>query len=301
MERPDFQAIPRLVTQTGLSQIGMKGFGMVRASFLAALLLAVLLSGARTASAQTSAKEPVYKEFAHEEWSIWTSPFRRSSYETRTVEKYVIPFALITAGLIASDKKIAADLPNTHSQTVWSGRVSQAGSAYSLAGLTGGTYLVGRFTKNDHIRETGWLALEALGHTQLVVYGVKQFTNRRRPETDDAPRGFWSGGDSFPSGHAASSFAVATVFSYEYRDRIAVPVTAYSLAALVSMSRVSARRHWASDIFVGGSTGFLLGRFVYKRQHDPALPGSPVRGAMRSRWMPEVGIEGAGGSLSWHL
>jgi membrane-associated phospholipid phosphatase len=246
-------------------------------------------------------KQPFLRNFAHDEWRMWSSPFRRSSYDTPTVKKYVIPFALISTALIAADRKTIDIMPNTTDQTVWSGRVSQLGAAYTLAGASGAIYLFGKATGNKHARETGWISLEALAHTQLVVFGMKQATNRRRPVTDEARGGFWNGGDSFPSGHAASSFAVATVFAYEYRHHIAVPITAYSLAALISASRVSARRHWASDIFVGGSTGFLIGRYIYKRRHNPDLPGSPTRGSLGGRLIPGMGFCANGPTLSWHL
>lgn len=246
-------------------------------------------------------KQPFLRNFVRDEWQMWSSPFRKSNYNTPTVRKYIIPFALISTALIATDKKTADALPNTKDQAVWSGRVSQLGSGYTLAGAAGAMYLVGKITGDKHARETGWLSLEALAHTQLVVFGIKQATNRRRPETDGAPRNFWSGGDSFPSGHAASSFAVATVFAYEYREHIAVPVAAYGLAAIISASRVSARKHWPSDIFVGGSTGFLIGRFIYKNRHDPSLPGSPVRKFASTRWMPQIGAGTSGVSLAWQL
>jgi len=246
-------------------------------------------------------KQPFLRNFVYDEWRMLSSPFRRSSYDTRTVKKYVIPFALISAALIATDKKTADILPNTSDQSVWSGRVSQLGAAYTLAGASGAMYLFGKATNNKHARETGWISLEALAHTQLIVFGIKQATNRLRPVTADAPRGFWQGGDSFPSGHAASSFAVATVFAYEYRHHIAVPITAYSLAAIISASRLSARRHWASDIFVGGSTRFLIGRYIYKRRHDPDLPGSPTRKVTGTRLIPEIGFGLYGPTLSWHL
>ena len=246
-------------------------------------------------------KQPFLRNFVADEWTMLSSPFRRSSYDTPTVKKYVIPFALISTALIATDRKTSDLLPNTQDQAIWSGRVSQLGAAYTLAGASGAIYLFGKATGNKHARETGWVSLEALAHTQLLVFGIKQATNRLRPVTDDAPRGFWKGGDSFPSGHAASSFAVATVFAYEYRHHIAVPITAYSLAAIISASRVSARRHWASDIFVGGSTGFLIGRYIYKRRHDPNLPGSPTRSVTGSRLIPEIGFGLGGPTLSWHL
>ena len=67
-----------------------------------------------------------------------------------------------------------------------------------------------------------------------------------------------------------------------------------------SASRLSARRHWVSDIAVGGSLGFLIGRLTYKRNHDNSLPGSPVSRAER-RLIPEVGMNGSSVVLSWRL
>ncbi len=246
-------------------------------------------------------KQPFLRNFVYYEWRMLSSPFRRSNYDGPALKKYIIPFALISTTLIATDKKTADFLPNTNDQAVWSGRVSQLGATYTLAGFSGGMYLFGKVVGNKHARETGWISLEALAHTQLLIFGVKQATNRLRPVADDPPRGFWKGGDSFPSGHAASSFAVATVFAYEYRHHIAVPIVAYSLASVISVSRLSARRHWASDIFVGGCTGFLIGRYIYKQRHDPSLPGSPTRRVVGSRLMPDIGFGLHGPTLSWKL
>jgi membrane-associated phospholipid phosphatase len=250
-------------------------------------------------SSQASAKKKTFfRSLAHDEYRIWTAPFRRGNYDSHSMKKYGLPFLLISAGAIASDRKTSEWLPNTLDQEIWSGRVSQIGAAYTLAGFAGTTYLIGAARDDRHSKETGLLALQAIAHTQLVVLVLKEITQRERPIVDKRRVGFWKGGDSFPSGHAASSFAVAAVFAYEYRDHIAVPITAYSIASIVSASRMSARRHWVSDIFVGGSLGFMIGRFTYKRHHDPILPGSPVE--RRSSLSPEVGVGSRGIALSWH-
>jgi len=107
-------------------------------------------------------------------------------------------------------------------------------------------------------------------------------------------QGFWQGGASFPSGHASGSFAVAAVFAYEYRDHIAIPITAYTLASIVDVSRLGARQHWLSDIFVGTSIGFLTGRYVYKNHLDPNLPGS-----ITSRLRPQLDARERGLGLYW--
>jgi membrane-associated phospholipid phosphatase len=213
------------------------------------------------------------------------------------VKKYGIPFLLISGATLATDPWTADLLPNTPEQTKWSGRVSQLGAAYTLAGISGGTYLLGRVRGHEHFKETGWLGLQAIAHTQIFVFAIKQATNRERPLTHDGHGSFWEGGDSFPSGHSATSFAVATIFAYEYRDHIAVPITAYTLASAVAASRLSAQRHWVSDIFVGSSMGFLIGRYLYKTHHNPDLPGSPV--SRTSRLIPEAGFARNGLLLTW--
>jgi len=268
----------------------------------AGLIVFTLTASVLLAQQSSGASEPVGfstlpHRFVADEWRIWSSPFRSGTYTSHTVKKYGVPFALLSGALIATDRQTGDLLPNTADQAVWSGRVSQLGAWYSLAAMAGATYLVGKIAGDDHAKEAGMLGLEALGHTQLVVFTLKQLTNRERPLDHDKHGSFWEGGTSFPSGHAASSFSVATVFAYEYRNHIVVPIAAYSVAGLVSASRVSARRHWVSDIAVGDSLGFLIGRFVYKRNHDPALPGSPV--SRKERLIPQVGVIDSSITLSW--
>ena len=160
--------------------------------------------------ADTPTTLPLGTAFLKDEWTLWTSPFRGSSYKSHTVKKYGIPFGLLSAALIATDTKTADLLPNNSVQTTWSGRVSQIGAAYTLAGFSAGTFLIGKAAGNRHAEETGWLALHAIAHTQIVVFVLKQMTNRERPLAHEGGGGFWAGGDSFPSGHSATVFSVAT-------------------------------------------------------------------------------------------
>jgi hypothetical protein len=244
-------------------------------------------------------KQPFFSTFARDEWRMWSSPFRPGSYDSHTFKKYVVPFAAITATMLATDRRATDAMPNSPGQTRWSSRISQVGAPYSLAGMSGATYLIGKATRDKHAREAGWLGMLAIGHSQILVQVMKAIASRERPDKVDGRGGFFGGGDSFPSGHSASSFALATVFAYEYREHIAVPVTAYGLATAVSLSRMAGRRHWASDIFVGGSMGFLVGRYVYKNHHDPDLPGSPV--SIGKRLTPEIGFGGSMVALTWRL
>jgi membrane-associated phospholipid phosphatase len=91
---------------------------------------------------------------------------------------------------------------------------------------------------------------------------LKEVFRRNRPD-ENRPGDFWGGGTSFPSGHAIQVWSIASLVSHEYKHQPIVAVVAYSLAASVSASRIAAQKHFASDIFVGGTMGWFIGRYVY--------------------------------------
>jgi hypothetical protein len=62
---------------------------------------------------------------------------------------------------------------------------------------------------------------------------------------------------SLPSGHASSIFAIATVISKQY-DHWWVKIPAYTFATSVAFQRMNDRRHWGSDVFVGGGIGYWV-------------------------------------------
>ena len=68
------------------------------------------------------------------------------------------------------------------------------------------------------------------------------------------------------SGHAATSFAFATVVANKYKNKKLVVIGAYSLATAVSLSRIGGMNHHPSDIAIGAAIGHLIGRFIL-RQH----------------------------------
>ena len=260
-------------------------------------------SSAESHNAKSASAHPeeFLRGFVADEYRMWTSPFRFDDYDAHTIEKYGLPFLVASAGLIATDRYTTGLIPSTGSQTyIWSGRVSQIGAPYTLAAATGALFLIGKTTHEKHLTESGFLSLEALAHSQLIGIGLKELTQRQRPADPVQNDSFWEGGLSFPSGHATGSFAVATVFAYEYGGQhIAVPIIGFSLASVVSASRVAGRQHWISDVFVGSALGFLEGRYIYKRHHDPNLPGSEVQRS--SRLIPAFDIGTSGGTLYWEF
>jgi len=248
-------------------------------------------------------KQPFVRQFFVDEWAMWTSPFRKSTYANGEGVRYVLPFVLVTGALIATDQHTAQLLPNTTDQSTWSLRVSQIGAPYTLAGVSAAMYLISRATGDKKARETGFFGAEAILHNQLITPIFKMTTQRERPldfhANDHSGTAFFRGGDSFPSGHASGSFALATIFSLEYgHDHKWVPFVAYGLAGLVAASRLSAQKHWVSDIFVGGTMGVSVGRFVYRNHHVRRVDGPRSR---TSRLVPELGFGAGTVNLNWKL
>jgi membrane-associated phospholipid phosphatase len=109
-------------------------------------------------------------------------------------------------------------------------------------------------------------------NTQIVSFAMKHAIGRLTP-SDIPPhgdlsdtwfkyKGTFTDGGSFPSGHTASAFAVATVVSGRYRSHRWIPWVAYGTATLLSLTRLPDQAHFPSDIFIGAVLGYSIGHFV---------------------------------------
>lgn len=110
---------------------------------------------------------------------------------------------------------------------------------------------------DDKRRETGQLMSSTFIGTGIIVFGAKRITRRKRPLEDDF------GYTSFPSGHAAFAFGMATILGNQY-PKWRVPL--YVAAGLVGLSRIYLGRHYASDVLVGASIGTLTGTVVSRNR-----------------------------------
>jgi membrane-associated phospholipid phosphatase len=218
-------------------------------------------SPASTTPAKSTGKHSFFKDFILDQKAIWTSPFSLK----RSDRKWLGTLTTTTAILLLTDKP--APLKQSAAEDIFeaSNGVSKLGAGYSTFGFAGGMYLLGKFTHNEHTKETGLLAIEALTHTAIVTSTLKFATSRQRPYTNFGKGEFWSGGSSFPSGHSASAWALATVIAGQYPDKPLVRIAAYGYATAVSISRFTGRNHFASDVVVGSTIGYLTGHFIVRR------------------------------------
>lgn len=154
----------------------------------------------------------------------------------------------------------------------WAQFGSSLGNGLFLGGLITSLYLGGEIFDERGLRKTALLSLESWLTAGALVIGLKAILGRARPYTGMGshyykPFSFSSGYHSFPSGHAASAFAVATVIA-DQTDFILADVLAYSLSTLVAVSRVHKSKHWASDIFVGSALGYFIGKKICSLHRD---------------------------------
>jgi undecaprenyl-diphosphatase len=131
----------------------------------------------------------------------------------------------------------------------------------------------GLLTGNTKGYKAGGELLCGLGVAQGVVQGSKLLFGRLRPWEATSTYQFFKGGTSFPSGHAATSFLIATVIAKNFpRQNLSfigirqevpmVPILSYTAAGLVSLQRLYINAHWGSDVVAGGLVGYGVGTLM---------------------------------------
>jgi membrane-associated phospholipid phosphatase len=215
--------------------------------------------------------------------AIWTSPLHLRADDA----KWLAPLGITAAALIATDQRSTNELiDNGDNQTRLdiSHGISQIGAAYTTAGIAATFYLVGRVEHNGRARETGLLGAEALIDGGIVSSVLKLATQRPRPQYDQGRGNFRDDGNSFPSGHATATWALATVVADEYHGHPWVVVSAYGLATAVSVARYTGRNHFLSDALVGSAIGYGIGHYVYRKHHDASLDITEAPASHEREW-----------------
>jgi membrane-associated phospholipid phosphatase len=171
-----------------------------------------------------------------------------SSRHSTMLREVAISGAAIGAGFLLDD----TFEPGSGEGTFVDNAGNAIGSVYVLGG---GTAVIALDGWVGHDEEKLGLAKDlglALGATSGTVALLKATVSRERPDgLNDR---------SFPSGHSANSFAVATVLDRRYGG--VVRWIAYGAAAFVAASRVIGNHHWFSDVVAAAVIGRFYGRLV---------------------------------------
>lgn len=213
-----------------------------------------------------------------------TKPFHMTKKDWVNLGK----FGVITGGLAFTDlpvQKFVTRLtdrnPGLEKSSTY---VTNFGGVYELYVL-GGIGVYGYLFKNEKMKTTTYLATQAYLTSTVFHSALKFITGRQRPYLTDSTRvqnlptfygPFYKSPkdasgkkifSSFPSGHTALAFAAATVYAMEYKDKLWVPLLAYSSASLIGLSRITENKHWVTDVFVGAALGYLTGKQVVNNYH----------------------------------
>ena len=154
------------------------------------------------------------------------------------------------------------------------------GSAPVEIGASLGMYLIGRYvvppnqdqpvSEGTSARTNKWshMGLDLLRAqivSQAFVQGIKYSVRRDRPTGECC---------SFPSGHATTAFAVASVIERHFGYRLSVPMLA--VATYVGTSRLHDNRHFLSDVVFGAALGTATGWTVVGRHGRSSYALTPV-------------------------
>jgi membrane-associated phospholipid phosphatase len=140
-------------------------------------------------------------------------------------------------------------------------------------------YVFSAETDDDLSRQRALTMLSALTINAAVTGGLKAIRHNHQP--DGGP---WA----WPSGHASSSVAVASVLHEFYGLKVGLP--AYAVAGVVAWRMMDEGDHWASDVLFGATLGWVVGHTVARRHATLELAGFEVLPYYGRPDTPAVGI-----------
>ena len=212
---------------------------------------------------------------------IYLAPFERHNWKWDAI------VLVGTGAFLAADRRIEAQVPNSHFQAYQDiSNVAIGGLAASL----GSIWLYGIKTEHRHARETGELELETLVNTFLVYTPMQFIFGRQRPGVGNGRGDFFQHhmiNSSFPSGHAMFTWAMASTLADEYPKPWA-RVLSYGAAFTVTFARFMAHDHWASDMFLGTALGLGIAENTFHSHCNPEFE-SQCKG--HQRWWKVMKME----------
>ena len=159
---------------------------------------------------------------------------------------------LAAAGLVhQADEHIAEEMAEVSPTT----RALEGGDKYGNLSLqvplAVGWWIVGHAAGSARGADAGRDLVRAQISATSWAYAWKYAVDRTRPNGDAR---------SFPSGHAAATFATAMVLQDHYGWKIGVPF--FAASTYTAVSRLTINKHWASDVTFGAFVGIASARTV---------------------------------------
>jgi membrane-associated phospholipid phosphatase len=180
---------------------------------------------------------------------------------------------VIGGGLLAA---VALDQPvqqfatsNTSSSVTSTTTVVQRfGEPAMTVAVSSGLMLTGVALGKPEVTRSGLRVAGAVGLATVVSQLTKGVTGRLRPDAalsdGDEFEPFTFSDRSFPSGHTAAAFALATTLADDIHHPLAT-IGLYGLATATGIARIQQNRHWTSDVLIGAALGVASAKFISGR------------------------------------
>lgn len=251
------------------------------------LLLFILCSVSHADSLKTNLKQNI--KFKPKKTTIWQDlGYDLKAFGSDWGMYFVEPFSSGKNVLISSSVVVGPVLSSTvdkdfrkavsrrgfptYNGDFWDGPTAYGFVQYpSIFG--GALYTIGLVSREEGIRKTGRMLLQALAYSGTVTMGMRYLLGRHRPfvSTRNQYEFSWfsSVGDtqSFPSGHTVVAFATSTILA-EQIDTWWARVVFYSFAAMTAYARLYNDKHWLSDVIFGAALGYGSAKYVLSRERD---------------------------------
>ena len=151
-----------------------------------------------------------------------------------------------------------------------SDRVARAfrngGQPEVVFGVPAALVAAGIISGHKDLERRGVRVLASVVLAGVITGGSKVVTGRLRPDESGTQYSFkpFTHHDSFPSGHATMSFALATSLAAEIRRPWASALL-FAGATGTAWSRLNDHRHWLSDVLAGATLGVTAANFIEGR------------------------------------
>ena len=241
--------------------------------------LCFLLLIAQTIPGQDTTQENYFGKTIRDHGKLWEKTVKVQEYNY----KILLPLVAATGSSIYFDETISREVNSFSRRNNFnniSNTITHFGDPYVLGSATLLAYGSGWLFQDHKLQQTVLMAAQAYFHNGIFTYMGKWAFSRQRPFVNNQDRWHFfphSLGNqepsarayqSFPSGHTSGIFAIATVVAKQYRNNRLVPVTAYTIAGLTGISRVSENQHWLSDVITGAALGYGIGHFVVESNRN---------------------------------
>jgi len=138
--------------------------------------------------------------------------------------------------------------------------------------LPASLFAYGRAKEKTYDENTAYLLASAEFTNMVLTFATKFFVNRKRPlealpnvHTKGMPR---LDVYSFPSGHASTTFSIATMFALRYPKYPLVYAPMYAYALIVAYGRPYFGMHYPSDLLAGAVYGAGSSVLIYSLRKE---------------------------------